>query len=177
MLELWQTKLDLARGHPFAADDDIYNGALDAIFAATFGLNPKDSTLYSERQFILSKEGIEVDSDPNKPVTFPHARHPPGFDAVLTLTESLEAAIKSPLPRLHHWVLRQLPYMKSAREAKERMIANEVESGINRLESGEHADRCALDDILHRETAIAKKEGRPPAYRTRVIADEVSSIA
>jgi hypothetical protein len=103
---------------------------------------------------------------------------PPAQKSILTLTESLEAAVKSPTPRLTHWFLRCLPYMRKARMAKEEMIANELEKGKTRFTQGRKEDqvaRCAMDDILHRELIAAKKESREPVYDTRAIYDEVSS--
>lgn len=51
---------------------------------------------------------------------------PPAFEAIITLTDSLEAIVSSPLPRLHHWVLRQLAYMRSAKLHKDHYIVESL---------------------------------------------------
>jgi hypothetical protein len=177
LLRLWQTKSDLAKGHPFADDEDIFHGALDVMFAAVFGLPSDASTLHAERQGLLSSgsTGIQLSSDLDKPAAFPHSPRSPVFDAILTLTESFEVASKSPAPRLTHWALRQLPYMRKAKNAKDDYIISELKKGIQRLEAGEKAARCALDDMLQRELALAEKECRPPNYINRAMIDEVST--
>lgn len=165
--------MKIADGHPFVASQDIYNATLDFIFAATFGLDAKDSTTNAQRQLLLSNPDIKVPSSSAEPVAFPAASRPPAFQAVLTLTESLETTVKSPLPRLHHTLLRQMPYMRRARADKEAFITTEIEKRIARFDSGDTTKRSALDDVLQRELAAAKKEGRAPDLKSRAIYDEL----
>jgi hypothetical protein len=174
LLELWNTKTRLAKGHPFAAEKDIFHGTLDVIVAATFGLNPEESTLQTQTRFLSSSNRIIIPEDINKPVEFPETQPPLDFEAILTLTESLETSIKSPYPRLHYWCLQQLPYMRRAFKIKERMISAEIQKAVQRLESDNLVQRCAVDDVLRRERALAEKEERQPLFQSREIKDEVS---
>jgi len=176
LVELWTEKMALAQGHPFSANEDIYNAALDAIFATTFGLEADDSAIASQIDVIQTKsKTIKVSADIDEHVVFPKGPIPPGFEAVLTLTDSLEPTIKSPIPIWHHWFLRQLPSMRKARAIKEAMINGQIERGTKRIAEGDMVKRCALDDIMHREMTAAKKEDRAPIYTTRAISDEVSA--
>lgn len=177
LIALWEKKSELAQNHPFSAALDVYHGALDAVWAFTFGADSQKGTLKTQIQFLDSMKALDLPSDIEKPVEFPHAPNPPAFEAIFTLTESVEVSIKSPFPRLHYKLLQLMPYMRKAQAAKEKGIMDELEKGIKRLAGKEHDDRtvrCAMDDVLRREYIVAQKEGRPPMYDTRVINDEVS---
>jgi hypothetical protein len=175
LIDLWTEKTEMAKGHPFSAFHDIYNAALDAIVAATFGLDGEKNTTSTQIEFLSnpSASTVRVSKDTDEAVDFPQAPNPPEFDAILTLTESLEPTIKSPVPRLHHWFLRQMPYMRKARALKESLINGQIEKATKRFAEGDIEKRCALDDVMHREMTAAKKEARAPVYTTRPISDEV----
>jgi cytochrome P450 len=165
--------MKLASGRPFRADRDVYYAALDFIFAATFGLDYKTSATEAQKRFLLSKPGIKIPDSIDEAVQFPVSDRPRAIEAIVTLNESMEAPMKSPIPRLHHALLRQLPYMRKAREEKEDLITAEIEKRISRFESGDTTKLSALDDILQRELNTAKKEGRTPNLKSRAIYDEL----
>ncbi|OAP64682.1 hypothetical protein AYL99_00654 [Fonsecaea erecta] len=172
-IKLWDFKAELAQGHAFEAGQDIYNVALDVIFATTFGLRIKDSNTFAQLQQLLATQKLDLPPAPSEPVSFPQFHRPATFEAIATLTESLEVSIKAPFPRFAHWVIRQLPYMRKARAYKEKLFSDMVNESLSRLSSGNQVKRSALDDILQRETAAAKKEDRQPEYHSRAIYDEL----
>ena len=150
--------------------------ALDAVWAATFG--SEIGTTKAQLDLLSSLNSINTTLGHDGTITFPVAENPPAFQAILTLTDSLTITLQSPVPPLHHWFLRQLPYMRSAKAYKDQRINDELEAAKRRFMDGGEKDqvtRCAMDDILRREIAIARKEGREPAYNTRTIQDEVCS--
>lgn len=172
-VKLWGLKAEHARGHPFVADGDIYNEALDTIFATTFGLRIEDSNTFAQLHRLSSATALELPDSPDEPMQFPVSQRPATFAAILTLTESFEVSIKSPFPRLAHWALRQTSNMKNANAHKEKLFSDSIEASLRKLSSG-HAKQSALDQILERETASAEKDGRRPMYQSRAIKDEVS---
>ena len=174
-VKLWDRKARLAQGHAFKADEDIYNVALDVIFAVAFSLDVKDSNTIAQLQQLSSAQ-VHLPHFPEEPVEFPDFARPASFEAITVLTESLETSIKAPFPKFAHWVLRQLPYMRKARTDKERLFTNMINESIKRVTTEKQAKHSALDDILLREAAAAKKEGRTPVYNSRAIYDEVSSV-
>jgi hypothetical protein len=176
LLELWDIKLELAQGHAFDAEHDVFHGALDAIYAATFGLADEDSSTSTQTRFLSAGQNIDVPKDINEPIAFPAAALPLGFESILVLTDSLEVSIKSPSPPIAYWFLSKLPYMRRAEKVKEKMIIGEVDKAIDRFETGGQPQRCAIDDILRREKMLAEKEERLPNYRSRSIYDEVSLV-
>jgi hypothetical protein len=165
LLELWRLKSALAKGHPWSAPPDIYHTALDAIWAAAFGTHP--GTTKSQLELLSTIKKIDLPQGQNMQVGFPKAPLPPAFDAIITLTDSLETTVQSPVPRLHHWLLRQLPYMRSAKAYKDRYIAESLERALKKFSNATGKDESvnsAMEHLLQRELAASKKEGRAPEY-------------
>ncbi|OQV11354.1 hypothetical protein CLAIMM_15200 [Cladophialophora immunda] len=176
LVDLWNLKCRLADGRPFKASTDIYNAALDTVFAATFGLEARNNTTTSQLQQLLKHSpGSDIDKSMEQTVIFSQFPRPAIFDAIIELTESLETAVKAPFPRLGHWLLRWAPRLQRARAVTEWFIRNEVESVGKRVLSGDYSrtERSALGDILQRELSLSKKEGRQLNFHSRSIYDEV----
>ncbi|KAJ5774111.1 cytochrome P450 [Penicillium paradoxum] len=181
LIDLWTEKSRLANGRPFSASDDVYKAALDAIWAVTFPYDTKDSVINARRQLLpsASSTSTALFTTNDEPVDFPEPAINAGQNSVLTLTESLESIMMSPMPRLAFWLLSKLPYMRKAIAAKESMIATELERAKVRFAGTAKEDqvaRCAMDDILRRELVAAEKENREPAYSTRTIFDELFGL-
>ena len=190
LVDLWETKCVLAQGRPFHAHGDVTGLALDSIFASTFGLSCGESNIY-HRDRMIKQYGFDnyallsserPASDEHKVMPFPETPHVPEiFSAVLTLANSVTDTQLSPAPRLTSWVVRKFPYMRKATAVKDAYIARKTDECIALIEtetetqnggSGTTPPRNALHSVLLRERSLATKEGRPPAYRRRGIADE-----
>ncbi len=175
LMKLWRVKCDLAKGRPFAADDITYH-AIDAVLAIFFGLSDTDSAV-RQRLEVLSCWTPEVPRDVDALVPFPEAVMPEAFQSVLTLANSVNTQV-SPLPRLTSWFFRNLPRIKQLTTVKDRFISGKIDEAVQEIESRETADstdlhaRNGLFTVLLREKELAEKEGRPPAYHQRAIADE-----
>jgi len=165
----------LASGRPFSARDDIHNFAFDAILAATFPFDPENSTVSAQLQVLQQISSGLNDHDIDEAAEFPSVPNSPIFQAILTLTDSMETSMKSPTPVIAHWFLRQMPSMRKAYKQKEAYITSELDNSVKRFTEGkdEQITKCALDHIVSRELASARKENRQPVYYTRSIYDEV----
>lgn len=178
MIKVWRLKCNLAQGRPFAAHHDITFLALDSIFASSFGLPEAESNTIQRLEIIQKWKpspdiGVPDKDNIDKPVPFPEeANVPEVFSAVLTLANSVTDTQLSPAPRLTSWVIRKFPYMRKATAIKDAYIRNKSEACIARIEAGDTQPRSALHSVLLRERDLAAKDGRPPAYRRRGIADE-----
>lgn len=174
-MDVWKEKMRLARGHPFKVSDDIFRGALDVIWAAAFG--SEIGTSKTQLQLLSQLDSIDIPQDVDAAVAIPAARDPEAFEALITLTDSMEIPVNSPMPRLHHrFALRFFPTLAKAVKQKNDLISRHVEESWKRVLSkgsdGGHVG-CALDLVLDREATLAKKEGRPAKYDTPVIQDEL----
>lgn len=168
LIKIWDGKCEKAGGRPFEAHGDITYSALDAIFASSFGLEEGESCTF-HRLGAVSTSQPELSDDVDVPVEFPAGMVPEVFRAVLTLAHSVEQTQLSPAPRLTSWVLRQMPYMRKAKDIKDAYIASKVDDCIAILDK---APKSALHSVLGREKATAEKEERIPEYHSRAIADE-----
>jgi len=172
MIKVWQLKCDAAKGRPFGAHHDITYMALDTIFAAMFG-HPERDGITAQRLEAVAGWEPRLPPSGDEPVAFPDGEVPEVFAAALTLANSVTDTQLSPAPRLTSWVLRQLPYMRRATAVKDRYIRDRVGESVALINlAGDTAPRTALHSVLLRERDVAEKEGRPPAYRKRAIADE-----
>ncbi len=163
LIDLWRLKVTLGQGHPWEAPRDIYHLALDAIWSAVFHSHP--GTTKSQLELLSKIDELEQPKNRDLPIDFPKAPTPPAFDAIITLTDSLETSVKSPIPKLHHWVLRQLPYMRKAFAYKDQYIQDKLERAREKfLDASEEEGpvNSAVEHLLRRELATAKKEGRKP---------------
>ncbi|KAK3687898.1 cytochrome P450 [Podospora appendiculata] len=150
LIKLWQVKSDVAQGRCFSAHGDITYGALDAIFASSFGLPEAESITLQRLEAVSRWTTPGLPPDATRPVPFPDSEIPPIFQAVLTLANS----------------------MKRATAIKDKFISDKVNEAVQRIKTGDTAARSALHSVLLREKDVAEKEGRAPAYHKRAIADE-----
>ena len=141
------------------------HSAMDAIWAVTFGTHPGASK--SQLELISTTNEIHKPRIPDGLVEFPKAPMPPSFDAIVTLTSSIETTVQSPIPKLHHWLLRQLPRMRYAKGYKDRYITEALHRACGKFSGTSDKDELvnsAVDHLLRRELIAAKKNGRDPEY-------------
>jgi hypothetical protein len=167
LVRLWNLKADLAQGHPFQVHEDIAHTTLDAIWIVTLGSSA--NTTGSQANMLETVPGIKLPNNKDVPVHFPKLPHPPAFDAVLTLTESITPLIASPYPKLHHWFLRQSKSYKEAKKYKDQAIETTMTTAIEKFSEDQMdalekqgKDRSVIDHMIRRELLASRKEGREP---------------
>ncbi|KAJ4328951.1 hypothetical protein N0V84_000521 [Fusarium piperis] len=170
LVDLWNDKLRLSKGRPFDACEDIHNAALDIIMAASFGIGPEQSQIAKQIRELGSESSLGGEDDVFE---FKHVPLDEGLGSFTVLADSVAVAVRSPLPKLGHFLYRNLsPMMRRAAAGRDRIRNREVAKSIERRRSG-HPERCALDNMLAREDVIAEKEGRKPNYYSQVIMSEL----
>jgi hypothetical protein len=111
-----------------------------------------------------------------EPVKFSPPPPTPDIDALVTVNKSLHVAVFSPLPDLHHWILRKTKW-KKAFQRKEEIITEEINKAVERLAAGDGSDsnsKSAMDHMVLREMSAAKKAGRKPVFDMPSMRDEVN---
>ncbi|KAI4721669.1 cytochrome P450 [Aureobasidium sp. EXF-10727] len=178
LVRLWNLKADLAENHPFEAHEDIAHTTLDAIWIVTLGSSA--DTIGNQANMLETVAGMKLPASKDVPAVFPKAPHPPAFDAVLTMTESMTPLIASPFPKLHHWILRQSKSYKDAKRYKDQEIDAMMKVAIDKFSDDQidtlekqGKDRSAIDHMIRRELLVARKEGRSPLYDTPAARDEL----
>ena len=149
LMELWHLKLKLAENHPFSAPSDIYHMIFDAIWVVTLGTS--SGTTKSQVAHLSSHAKLqELSLDENVPADFPKGPTPPVFDAVVTLTNSVDNTIYSPLPSWHHWLIRQTSSYRTAKKYRDD-IFDEHFGHARKQYSGDPEDqnevRSAVDNV------------------------------
>jgi hypothetical protein len=169
LVRLWNLKTDLAQGHPFEAHEDIAHTTLDAIWVVTLGSSA--NTIGNQASILETVSGMTLPSSKDVPVHFPKPPHPPAFDAVLTITESITPLIASPYPKIHHWFLRQSKSYKEAKKYKDQEIESVMKAAIKKFSEDQidslekqGKDRSAVDHMIRRELLASRKEGREPQW-------------
>ena len=181
LIKLWTLKASLTQGRPFEAHYDVNRAALDAIWTIVFGQESEDSstTIKTQLQHFSRVKALDLSGQKNAAVRLPQAETPAPIQAVIDLTQSIETSLKSPVPLLAHWALRQTPGMRKAYRIKDGFIKKEIQASLARLNRPSQDDSmvtCAVDDILRREVQLASKEGRPTNSHSKAIYDEVLGL-
>ncbi|KAH7234425.1 cytochrome P450 [Fusarium solani] len=170
LVDLWNNKARLSNGRPFNASEDIHNAALDIVMAASFGVGLEQSQIAKQTREL---EGASSPGGRDDVFEFKHVPLDEELRCFTTLTDSILVAVRSPLPRLSHFLYRNLsPTMRRAAAGRDRLRNREIAKSVERRRSG-NPERCALDNMLAREDVIAEKEGRKPNYYSQVILDEL----
>lgn len=180
MIDLWYRKIEMAGGRPFETGLDIHHAAIDIILGASFGFDDGKSQIAKEIRSLEAKESQPTKGEGDSrqgdedAFEFKLASLDDSVRAFTILMESVGVVVSSPAPRLHHFLYRNLsPKMRKATALRNRLRDEEVTKSLERRNSPK-PQRCALDQLLTREDAIAAKEGREANYRSVTIMSEVS---
>ncbi|KAI9687173.1 MAG: hypothetical protein M1822_002584 [Bathelium mastoideum] len=190
MLALWHERARLARGHPFEVEHDVFRATVDVILSAAFGF--EIGAIKTQTALLSSLAASEVplprDSsssssntkNPDLPATFPVVEDPEDFRAIRTITDSVEIALNSPLPRLSLGLaLRVLPRLRRAKRYKDRLLSERLRLAWQKFVAdddgadGNAEVACAVDLLVQREAQMARREQRAIQHDTPAIRDEL----
>jgi hypothetical protein len=176
LVKLWSEKTRLGAGHPFSVKHDIYETALEAIWAAIFGIDDMVTVTRNQIDMLSALNTVALPSLTDEAVEFPRAPAPPVFRAILDITDALENVIKSPLPRLVGYIQRYLPAGRRNLKLINGTITEEIAKAELRMKGTEEnigKITNAVDLMLRREKVAAEKLQRPPQYQSKAMAAEV----
>lgn len=176
LLQLWEQKARLAKGRAFTASNDVYCTTMDAVWPIVFGADPVNSNTKAQLCLYTTITDVELPNSLTAEAVLPRAPHPEIVQSFLNIMHSVEACIKSPMPVLSHWLLRQTSALKKSFRDKDRLIEQEIDKAVERAmsQSATNKDvKCAVDDIVRREMHLAEKEKRAPEFKSKGMSDEV----
>lgn len=145
--------------------------------AVAFGVPENEGMMHQQFEHLASHPPPPDSGSSETPVPFSHADLRAELEAAVILVESLSVALKSPMPLWSHFIHRQKPFMRRAIKLKDRMLERNIQASLKRIQEDPEREReikCAVDHILLREKAAAKKAGVQPHYNSPTIKDEVS---
>ncbi|EXK38432.1 hypothetical protein FOMG_08825 [Fusarium oxysporum f. sp. melonis 26406] len=124
-----------------------------------------------------STAGLIFTEPGKKIVVFPVYPLTTELHATLTIVESATVGFSSPIPRWHYWSLSQFPYMKNAARVREEWTRREIDKAVKvisrNVPENAWATGSALEFMVLREAAAAKKAQRPPRFHRRRIYNEL----
>ncbi|WYZ34165.1 hypothetical protein EsH8_I_000441 [Colletotrichum jinshuiense] len=177
LVELWSLKAKWALDHPFDAHCDLQNSALDIIMAAAFGQADGSGVLW---QHIIQEAGhrpVTVPSNPAEPVIFRNLGLPAEYQATVDITHFMGRVVTSPFPTQQAWFLKKFTKVGDVFKAKDQFIKSQIQKAVSRLDGNGSANdkvaKSALDYIVLREVAAAKKAGCKPMLDSKRIEDEL----
>jgi hypothetical protein len=177
LVNLWSEKMRLSEGRPFPVKHDIYGTALEAIWGALFGIEGIATVTRNNIDFLSTKKNLALPASTEKEAEFPRAPAPPAFQAIFDLTDSIEAVLKSPFPRITGFVQRYLPAGRKNLKLKKQFVTEEIAKAEARIKASQGKETKitnAMDHILRRENIAAEKLQRAPIYYSKTMVDEVS---
>ena len=164
-------------GRPFVASHDLYLLTLDAICAVAFGMEDDKTALGQEMNHVRPFNPGPSRND-DEPVDFPSAPLDPELEALLDIPEMLAIAQTSFAPRFSQCLALLKPKHAQAWWHRRSLIKRQTHRSLERFaQVGEGQEETqkesALDHLLLREIALARKLNRQPDLNSPVIRDEV----
>ncbi|GKT41028.1 cytochrome P450 monooxygenase TRI13 [Colletotrichum spaethianum] len=186
LVKLWSDKARIADGRPFAAETDIYYGALDAVTSFVFGGSFPHSAIRPTMELVEAlgdddvvrlrdQKGVSNDV----PVDFPEGQCDEKLKATFDVAHSIEYLQGSPIPRIKWWFVKKLPSMRKTFQIKMSYTQEEIAKALKRLqEVGNEESKAlsAVELIVLRERKLAENEGREPDYFSETMIDEVFGV-
>ncbi|KAH3973034.1 hypothetical protein HBH64_051440 [Parastagonospora nodorum] len=179
LIRLWSEKQRLAEGRPFEVKQDIFDAALEAIWAAVFGNAGTATVTRNQIDLLSGQKNVSLPASVDQAVEFPKAPAPAEFRAVLELTESIEEVIKSPFPLTTGFIQRYLPSGRRNLRIKAQFTAREITKAEARMKASDGKETKitnAVDHVLRREKMAAEKQQRAPKYQSTIIKDELFGL-
>jgi Cytochrome P450 len=100
LIEVWQQKLRLSKGHTIDVIEDIRMCTVDTIWAPTFGVNI--GTCRSQSQHLRQRQGIALPESEDTLLQLPTVAPPAPYLALKRVAGSSEIPMNSPFGQSHH---------------------------------------------------------------------------
>lgn len=176
LVDLWARKSILAENRPFEVSTDFFRGALDAVFAFTFGSNFRLSATERQLKYLTRTNRLDLPTNVDDIAIIPVRDEEEETEAILTFASAVDKLLTNPFPAIKYALIKLSPSWKKKMEIKNRIIHDAISDSLRRLKSEENFHvQSAIDHIIHRETTIAAKSTRAPEYFSGSIQDEVRS--
>lgn len=173
-IDLWKLKARLANGRPFKAEDDITSMTFDIIKVVALGEGDSKSmtAMYTDVVRAHTASLQTGASDEDEPVPFP--RNEPNVDQLAhqVQQDAVNVAATQPFPKLYHMLNNRKPHMQESYRNKFAMLERQVGFATKRLDAGGEV-KSALDHMIQREVAAAKKADRTPVFDAPSFYDEI----
>jgi hypothetical protein len=174
VVQLFKMKSDMAKSRPFNIRSDFWHASLDVMLFYAFGEDINESALSPQLEAMSSLDPSSLSQGTDDdPVDFPEAPLSVFLDAVQEAPNVLERTTVSITPKLSYWWWSHQDWHKKIYAQKDMVLPQQLRKAAENCENN-HI-KSALDHIMMREKALARKQGRQPQLVTQSMADEVSA--
>jgi hypothetical protein len=175
LVELWSLKAKRANGRPFHALNDIFDAAMDIINAAAFYFDESLDITKRKLQHLASVGGgLKLQEHPNGAVEFPPVDLDSNILALQAVSHYLGEQMLAALPKYSHmYRMATDRTLRGHMARKDKLIIDQIQKSIERLNSGNDIQFAAVDHVVQREVNVAKKENRAPDFFSKRTIDEV----
>lgn len=178
LIRLWREKTRLAAGFTFDVQDDINMAVADVIWAATFGSDLE--ACKTQAAYLSGIAHIPLPANDARCVEMPKAKAPEAYMALVTLFNSSQIALQNPFGYYaHRFAILTYPSLRHAMKVKDGLVGERIQNSYKKFAEGSGSKtgsvRAAVDLVVEREVAAARKEKREPLKANRkYMHDELS---
>jgi len=179
-IDLWNLKVQIAGHLPFTAKNDLNNLTFDIITAVALGLDDSDCDTVRNINHLRSVRGqVAIDNEGKQhsadPFIFPDLQPSEQLWALDYLMDSVGRSFLTPSPKLYHMYNNLFSSTRKALALKEKFLRTQITRAAKRFGdvSSTSEIRTALESMIQREIASAKKAGRAPHIQSKRIKDEL----
>lgn len=172
LVRLFEAKTKLAGGRPFRVREDYARAVLDVMLHHAFGENYDESAMKPQLELLSKMEPSSILQEGiDEPVAFAEAPRSFFLELLHETAEIMERTTISATPQLSFWWWSQQKWYKKIVAERYQVMMQQLQKAASSLQTGKVAS--ALEHMMMREEALAKKQGREPRLITQNMADEV----
>jgi hypothetical protein len=176
LVRLWEMKASIANKSPFCATMDIQGAVLDAVYSFAFGENYKSSTTLpniANLESWMKKVNVKPTGD-DKPFIFPEVAFDDLINATIDLAKAPQGLQGSPIAKWMAKIKMNMPHFRKVRKIRDDFLFGSLQSSVSKIENNEKFEvTSAVEQMVLRETALAKSEDRSPDYYSSMMQGEV----
>ncbi|KAL7755535.1 hypothetical protein ACKLNR_014633 [Fusarium oxysporum f. sp. zingiberi] len=171
LVRLLEIKTNLSNSRPFSIKTDHENVALDIVTRYEFGDSVPISALRPQLELLSELEPSSIpEGHADEPVTFPEVELDPFFVTVGQAPHVLEKTTNSWTPTLSHWWWKHQAWYKKIFTQKTKLMQAQIKKAVESYLKGQV--NSALEHVVMREAALAKKQDRQPQFDADWLIDE-----
>lgn len=172
LIRLFEAKANLANGRPFRVREDYARAVLDIMLYHAFGENFSESALEPQLELLSKVTPSSIpEGNTDEPVAFAEAPRSFFLELLHETAEIMERTTISSTPQLSFWWWSKQTWYKKIVAERNRVMLGQLRKAADNLHAGRV--KSALDHMMMREQAAAKKQGRAARLISQSMADEV----
>jgi hypothetical protein len=174
LVKLFEAKANIANGRPFRVREDYARAVLDMMLYHAFGETYDESALDPQLELLANTDPSSIPKGSiDEPVAFPEAPRSFFLHLLHETAEIMERTTISPTPQLSFWWWTKQSWYKKIVSERSRVMVEQLRKAADNVHLGKI--NSALEHMMMREQAAAKKQGREPRLISESMADEVGS--